>query len=199
MLFRQCHLGQGRPNVSGLHGISGNRTQDVSDYSGCRGLSVRTRYSDDAAGREETKGCFDFAHNGYTILPRDRERRRIRRHTRTHDDEPRCTEAVPVVSSCLRRYSQGGKLLHRRGDLTGRCRIRCVNRVAVFPEELRHCPAASGETDDSYLAFIPARQVHRRDHRNFSVLSAMNAASTPRIQNRTTTWASSHPLTSKWW
>src|ERR1039458_2711692 len=37
------------------------------------------------------------------------------------------------------------------------------------------------------------------DHRSLSVLSATNAQRIPRIQNRTTTCVSGHPLSSKWW
>src|SRR2546423_8774472 len=86
------------------------------------------------------------------------------------------------------------------GDESGvgrRCDVRRVYVVAVLFEKSSNGASAASEPDDGDLA-LTRRELARR-HLNLSVLSAMKAARTPRIQKRTTTCASSQPFTSKWW
>src|SRR5439155_23168434 len=74
---------------------------------------------------------------------------------------------------------------------------RSVNVVSLHPQSHRHGATALGEANDGDLAL--ARHELARRHRNFRVLRAIKADSTPSIQKRTTTCASSQPFTSKWW
>ena len=83
------------------------------------------------------------------------------------------------------RNSLSAQLLGAATGIGRRRYIRRINVVAVLSEEDRHGATAAGETDYCNLAL--ARYELARCHRNFSVLSPMKAASTPRIQKRTTT------------
>ena len=71
--------------------------------------------------------------------------------------------------------------------------VRGVHARAGVPQEPRHRDAAAAEPDHRDLA---ARQ-QLPHHLSLSVLSARNAQRMPRIQNRTTTFVSGHPFSSK--
>src|SRR5688500_1278425 len=141
----------------------------------------------------------DFARDADTPRTPDSEWRGIGRNSGTDNHERGAPDAIEVVPANLCLDPAGAQIIRARRECGSAVGVRRVDPITVFSEELRHSAPASGETNNGDLSCCGRRQVHHRAHRNFSVLSAMKAANTPRIQKRTTTWASSHPFTSKWW
>jgi hypothetical protein len=191
----QDDLGERCSDIPGGYGFEIEAPQYVRDHGGGRGLSVGTSDRDEARSIQEVKRDLHLAHYPHSFVAREREWRRVWRYPRAHDDQHGAAHPLQVVSPYLNRYSLCAELFRAPNGGLGRSSVRRVDLMAVFSEKRCRCTAASGETYDGDLG--SARQSHGRIHRNFSVLSAMKANSTPMIQNRTTTCASSQPFSSK--
>ena len=131
------------------------------------------------------------------MLSRKGERLRGRRHAGARHYESRVRESLQVVSADVDIDRQRSQLLGAALRYRATSRHPTRKLVAVFRKQQRRGAAAAGETDDGDLAL--ARHELARGHRSFSVLSRDEGDSTPMIQKRTATCASSQPLTSKWW
>src|SRR5450759_936011 len=146
-----------------------------------------------ATQREESH--FHFAHHRHAGGARGRERRRVRGNAGAGNDQRCGRYARQVVRAAVdrdaRRAQLGGGLRHGRA-VTG---IGGVDAPPFTHEEPGGSDAAAAQPDDGNLAAVQ-RVV---DHRSFSVLNARKAHRMPRIQKRTTTCASGHPASSKWW
>src|SRR5437868_2143402 len=197
LLLSNCDLRKRRPDVTGLHCFQIETAQQMRDECGRRGLAVGAGDGDDARAFEKVERDLHLARDRNSMLAGKCERLGARREPGAGHQEPGVRQASEIVASDVDGDSLSAQLFRAAARLRRRGDVRRVDVVAVLSEKQRHCAAAASETDDGDLTL--ARHQVAWGHRSLSVLSPMNAASTPMIQKRTTTCASSQPLTSKWW
>ena len=90
-------------------------------------------------------------------------------------------------------HAKLAKLLRLVQESRCDAQVRGVHARAGAPQEPRHRHAAAAEPD--HRDFAVRQQLPY--HLSLIVLSARNAQRIPRIQNRTTTFVSGHPFSSK--